>query len=78
MSQHDATDFATNNFRRAIYIHGRATKSLFCATKIFSHTIKQLLHQCHKILPLYNIKGELTRSLPLNIARSQHFVVLTQ
>ena len=32
---------------RTTYVHGRATKSLFCATKIFSHTIKQLLHQCH-------------------------------
>ena len=59
MSQYDVTDFATKNFCRATSVHGRATKSLFCATKIFSHTIKQLLYQCHKILGLCNIEGEL-------------------
>ena len=37
----------------------RATESLCSTTKTFSHTIKQLLHQYHKILALCNIKGDL-------------------
>ena len=78
MSQYDATGFATNNFCRATYVQGRTTKSLFRATKIFSHTIKQLLHQCHKILALCNITGELASSFSLNIAHSQYFVILMQ
>ena len=71
MSQYDATDFATNNFYRPTYVHGRATN-------IFRHTIKQLLHKCHKILALFNIKEELASSFSLNIARSQYFAVLMQ
>ena len=37
-------------FCRATYANGRATESLCSATKAISHTIKQLLHQYHKIL----------------------------
>ena len=37
----------------------RSTESLRTVTKNFSHTIKQLFHQYHKILALCNIKGEL-------------------
>ena len=56
----------------------RATESLYSATKNFSHTIKQSLHQYHKILAFCNIKGELASSFSSNIARSQYFVVLMQ
>ena len=45
--------------RQIAYVHDHATKSLFCTTKIFSHMMKLLLHQCHKILALCNIKIEL-------------------
>ena len=51
------------------YVDGRATKN-------FSRTVRQLLHQYHKILALCNIKRELPSSFPLNIARSQYFVLL--
>ena len=78
MSQHDATVFATKNICRATYDDCRATESLYSATKNFSHTIKQLLHQYHKTLALCNIKGELASSFSSNIARSQYFVVLMQ
>ena len=65
-------------FCHATYADGRATESLCSATKTFSHTIKQLLHQYHKLLALCNIKGELASSFSLNIARSQYFVALMQ
>ena len=55
-----------------------STESFCSATKRFSHKIKQLLHQYHKILAPCNIKGELTSSFSLSIARSQYFVVLMQ
>ena len=45
-------------------------------TRNFSHTIKRLFHQYHKILALCNVKGELTSSFSLNIAHSQYFVVI--
>ena len=57
--------FITKNKRRSIMrqilrqkilsrdiADGRATESLCSATKTFSHTIKQLLHQYHKVLAL--------------------------
>ena len=66
------------NICRATYDDCRATESLRTVTKNFSHTIKQLFHQYHKILALCNIKGELASSFSLNIARSQYFVVLMQ
>ena len=46
--------------------------------KHFSHTIKQLLPQYHKILALCNIKGDHASAFSLNIARSEYFVVLVQ
>ena len=48
------------------------TESLYSVIEIFSHTIKQSLHHCHKILVLCIIKQELTSSFPFNIARSQY------
>ena len=62
---------------RSIYDDCRSTESL-CTVKNFSHPIKQLFHQYHKILALYNIKGELASSFSLNIACSQYFVALMQ
>ena len=73
MSLNDAKDFATKQFCRATYADGRATESLYGATKTFSHMIKQLLHQYHKILDLCNIKGALARPFSLNIARKPIF-----
>ena len=78
MSQYHAIVFATKSICRATYDDCRATESLYSATKNFSHMIKQLLHQYHKILALSNIKGELASSFSSNIARSQYFVVLMQ
>ena len=40
MFQYAATSFMINNFCRATYVDGRASKSLFSETKIVSHTIK--------------------------------------
>ena len=56
-------------FRRTTYADGRATESLGSATKTFSHTIKQLLHQYHNIM---------ASSFSLDIACSPYFVVLMQ
>ena len=66
------------NICRATYDDCRATESLRTVTKNFSRTIKQLFHQHHKILALFNIKGELASSFSLTITRSQYFVVLMQ
>ena len=74
MSQHHATVFATKNIFRATYDDCRATDSSYSATKNFIHTIKQLLHQYHKILAFCNIKGDLASSFSLNIACSQYSV----
>ena len=78
MSQYDASDFATNNFCHATYAYGRTKESLCNATKTFSRLIKQLLHQCHKVLAMSNIKGELASSFSLNIACSQYLVVFME
>ena len=51
--------------RRKVYADGRAKESLCSVTKTFSHTIKQLLYQNHKIFALCNIEGELARTQPI-------------
>ena len=66
------------HINRETYDDCHATESLRTVTKNFTHTIKQLFHQYHKILALCNIKGELASSFSLNIARSQYFLVLMQ
>ena len=59
--------------QKLTYDDGRATESLFSATKTFSQKIKQLLPQYNKILALCNIRG-----FSLNTTRSHYFVVLMQ
>ena len=78
MSQYDATDFQTKKSCCTAYADGRAKESLCSTTKTFTDTIKQLLHQYHKILALCNIRGELASWFPLNISRSQYVVVWMQ
>ena len=67
------TDFETTDFCRTTYADGGGTESLCSATKPFSKTIKQLLHQYLKILTLCNIKGELANSFSLNINYIKNF-----
>ena len=75
---YDATDFVTKQFCRTAYTDDRAKESLSSATKTFSHTIKQLLHQYHKILAWCNIAGQFASSFSLNITRSQYLWWLMQ
>ena len=44
------------------YADGRATESLCSATRTFSHTIKQLLHQYHKywLCPIFCVIDAIT------------------
>ena len=59
-------------------ISEKSIKLKIHSMKNFSHTIKQLLHQYHKILALWNIKGELASlfsviaSIPQNIGFKQY------
>ena len=61
---------------RATYADCCVTESFCSATKIVSHTVKQLLHQYNKKLALCYIEGELLSSFPFNIERSHAASIL--
>ena len=75
MWQYDTKDFATKFFLTT-YADGGITESLCSATKAFRHTIKQLLHQYHKVIAMCNNKGEIATSFSMKTAHSQYSMVL--